>query len=58
VLAANSPLRATVVAMAVAATPVTRAQPAQIGTGVGVPGVAPQGRANCSKTSQETVERR
>ena len=44
VLAPNSPLRAAAVAMA-APSQATPAQPAQTGTGVGVPGVVPQGNA-------------
>ncbi len=44
VLAPNSPLRAAVVAMATVAQ-ATPAQPAQTGSGVGVPGVVPQRNA-------------
>jgi hypothetical protein len=54
VLAPNSPLRAAVVAMAVAApTQATPVLPAQTGTGtsVGVPGVVPQGNSMLPKRS-------
>ena len=54
VLAPNSPLRAAVTALAMAAPAQTAT--VQPGTGEGVPGVAPQGNANAGQTQPEPAE--
>ena len=54
VLAPNSPLRAAVTALAMAAPAQTA--PVQPGTGEGVPGAAPQGNANAGQTQPEPAE--